>query len=322
MSACEDALKASWNIFITRWNQIDMRAEIERHERRRQDHSLVELRDQLCMACDSERRLFFVDVVEGCWCTKGSGRGRPPMSTWEKDTAERVLSQGALVDIQATHSRTRGREYRTIGEHVAPTCLTLEGNPTSGRDNDGSTWSETFRPNDREVYPRYNMVNHRSPLMGVEEFERSQNSMVLNHIAPSDVGSLPADVGFWQVTTCSEPIRVMAKIRSFDLRCDDSEQWLDQYRNIVDDLEPRVASLEARHSAMEAMLASMTQSHDAICAQFRQFCSESGMELEPPKKKYKGSHYEPYPAGTKRPYPLEGSTGIDPSPSNNVCIYQ
>ena len=55
--------------------------------------------------------------------------------------------------------------------------------------------------------------------MRVEEFERSQNSMVLNHIAASDEGSLSADVGFRQVTARFEPIRVMAKIRSFNLRC-------------------------------------------------------------------------------------------------------
>ena len=59
MSASDDALRASWNIFITRWNRIDMRAEIERRKRLRQDHCLVELRDELCMACDSEGLIYF-----------------------------------------------------------------------------------------------------------------------------------------------------------------------------------------------------------------------------------------------------------------------
>ena len=79
-----------------------------------------------------------------------------------------------------------------------------------------------------------------------------------------------------------------------------------------------MVALEARNSAMEAALESMKQSHDAFCEQFGQFRSESEIELEPPEKKYKSPHYESYPAGTKRPCPLEGSTGIDPSPSNNV----
>ena len=73
---------------------------------------------------------------------------------------------------------------------------------------------------------------------------------------------------------------------------------------------------------MEAALESMTQSHDAYCAKFRQFPSEYGIELEPPKEKYKGMNSESYALGTKRPCPLEGSTGIAPSPSNNVCVYQ
>ena len=79
---------------------------------------------------------------------------------------------------------------------MAPTCHVMEGNATSGRNDDGSTWTESFRPNHREVYPRSNVLNHQSPLMGVEELEKSQNSMVLNHIAWSDVGYLSADVGF------------------------------------------------------------------------------------------------------------------------------
>nr|CCA26160.1 AlNc14C352G10918 [Albugo laibachii Nc14] len=205
------------------------------------------------------------------------------MSTWEEEIAERVLIQGMqkqAVQFQrvvertrcaagypgATHSRSRVREYRPIGERVVPTCHALQRNPTIPRDNDGSTWSESFRPNDREVYPRSNVVNHQNLLMGVEEFERSQNSMVFNHIAPSDVGFLSADVGFRQVTTRSDPIRAMSKISSFYLRCKESEKRLDQYRNIFDDLESQVASLEARNSAMEAVLASMKQSHKRFCA--------------------------------------------------------
>ena len=124
------------------------------------------------------------------------------------------------------------------------------------------------------------------------------------------------------MTTRSEPIRVMANMRSFDFRCNESEQRMDQYRNIFDDVESRVvsrvASLEASNSAIEAALVSMKQSHVDFSVQFRQFHSESGIDLEPPNKKYKDPHYESYPAGTKWACPLEGSTGIDPSPSNTV----
>nr|CCA15805.1 AlNc14C15G1702 [Albugo laibachii Nc14] len=97
--------------------------------------------------------------------------------------------------------------------------------------------------------------------MGMEVCERSQKLMVLNHIAPSDVKSLSPGVGIRQMTTRSEP----------------SEQSLDQYRNIVDDVESRVQALEARNRAMEAALDSMKQSHDALCEEFRHFYSETGI---------------------------------------------
>ena len=147
MKGSKLGLQRSWNAFIERWNREDMRSAIDSRESRYQKHSLVYLRDQVCIMCRDTDRVCRVAIEETCWCTKNVATHEE----WEKSMEERPLLEGeqeavtrylrALDTARRAHSpavrphnRGRGREYRRAIRSEAPTYHSTLNNQAIARD--------------------------------------------------------------------------------------------------------------------------------------------------------------------------------------------
>ena len=106
MDADANALRASWDELVRRWNHEDMRTVIGRCENR--PLSLGRLRGSIHQACWDDNRACLADAEESCaWCNPQQ-TNRPMRRDWEDEVATTPLDD-TLRDMVAQCQRASSR---------------------------------------------------------------------------------------------------------------------------------------------------------------------------------------------------------------------